>query len=112
MARLILSGDGTEFRPAVDNNLNLGSPTLAFKDEYFRNAPIITSDERLKQQFRSQPDREKDAALEIKNSICLYKFNESVDLKGDGARWHVGVKAQQVVSILESHGLNPFEYGF
>src|SRR5690606_18897587 len=38
--------------------------------------------------------------------------NDAVDLKGNGARWHVGVKAQQVVSILESHGLNPFDYAF
>ena len=50
--------------------------------------------------------------MEIKNSICLYKFNDAVDLKGDGARWHVGVRAQQVISILESHDLNPFEYAF
>ena len=42
----------------------------------------------------------------------MFKFNDAVDEKGDAARWHVGVKAQQVVSILESHDLNPFDYGF
>lgn len=91
---------------------NIGSASRKPANIYATTGTINTSDERLKQQFRSLDEREKAAALEIKNSICLYKFNDAVDLKGDGARWHVGVKAQQVISILESHDLDAMSYAF
>lgn len=97
---------------AANNTQSIGEAGRVVKDIHLGAAPIVSSDERLKQQFRSQSEREKAAALEIKNAICLYKFNDAVDLKGDGARWHVGVKAQQVISILESYDLNPSDYGF
>lgn len=100
------------FTAYSDNTIDLGTAALRFKNSYFSTAPTVSSDERLKQQFRSQTEAEKAVALEIKDSICLYKFNDAVDLKGDGARWHVGVKAQQVISIMQSHGLDPFRYGF
>lgn len=97
---------------AANNTQSIGEAVRVVKEIHLGAAPIVSSDERLKQQFRSQTQREKDAALEIKNSICLYKFNDAVDLKGDGARWHCGVKAQEVISILESHDLDPFGYAF
>lgn len=102
----------TSFGSFVDNTIDLGTSSLRIKNTYLANAPIVTSDERLKQQFRSQTEREKEAALEIKSSICLFKFSDAVDLKGDGARWHCGVKAQQVIEIMRRHDLEPFDYGF
>lgn len=98
--------------PDADNQYTLGTAGLRWSTIYAGTGAINTSDERLKQQFRSPSEREKDAAREIKESICLYKFNDAVDLKGDGARWHVGVRAQQVIAILEAHDLNPFDYAF
>ena len=98
--------------PDADNQYTLGTAGLRWSTIYAGTGAINTSDERLKQQFRSPSEREKDAAQEIKESICLYKFNDAVDLKGDGARWHVGVRAQQVIAILEAHDLNPFDYAF
>lgn len=98
--------------PDADNQYALGTAGLRWSTIYAGTGAINTSDERLKQQFRSPSEREKDAAREIKESICLYKFNDAVDLKGDGARWHVGVRAQQVIAILEAHDLNPFDYAF
>lgn len=98
--------------PNTDNTQKLGSASTRWSTVYAGTGTINTSDARLKQQFRSLSESERLAALEIKNSICLFKFNDAVELKGDGARWHVGVKAQQVVAIMESYGLNPFDYGF
>ncbi|WP_235165427.1 MULTISPECIES: tail fiber domain-containing protein [Pseudomonas] len=46
-----------------------------------------------------------------KVSYSQYKFNDAVGLKGDGARWHFGVIAQQVKAAFESEGLNACEYG-
>lgn len=103
--------DGT-FQPFADNLRSLGKAGARPSTIFAATGVINTSDERLKQQFRSVVDAEKAAALEIKATIGMFKFNDAVDEKGDAARWHVGVKAQQVVSILESHDLNPFDYGF
>lgn len=98
--------------PGVDNEVSLGIASNRWKDVYASTGTIQTSDERLKQQFRTQTEAEKAAALEIKDSICFFKFNEAVEIKDDGARWHCGVKAQQVVTILKNHGLDPFSYAF
>ena len=114
-AGVMLSGSGESTKylsPTTTNNVDLGTSSKRFKDVYLTNSPNVSSDERLKQNFRNLRATEKAAAIAIKESICLYKMRDSVEEKGDGARWHVGVKAQQVISILESHGLDPFEYGF
>ena len=96
-----------------DNVSNNGSASNRWKEMFAATGIINTSDERLKQQFRSQTDAEKAAAIEIKNSICLFKFNDAVEEKGDSdARWHCGAKAQQIVSILRYHNLDPFSYAF
>lgn len=100
------------FKPFNDNNTTLGAASQRWSTVYAGTGTINTSDERLKQQWRSQSEAEKAAALEIKSSIGLYKFNDAVAEKGDSARWHVGVKAQQVVSIMQSHGLDALAYGF
>lgn len=34
-----------------------------------------------------------------------------IALKGDGARLHAGVKAQDVIAAFELEGLDPFRYG-
>ncbi|QVW53859.1 tailspike protein I [Acinetobacter phage TaPaz] len=105
-------GGMTALRPSDDNLADLGSASNRWKNVYAGNGAIVTSDERYKQQFRSLSDAEKSAAKEIKESICLYKFNDMVETKGDGARWHVGVKAQQIVQIMTDHGLDWRQYGF
>lgn len=102
----------TDWGPIADNSKSNGKANRLWSVNYAGTSTINTSDERVKQQFRSQSDKEKAAALEIKSNICLFKFNDAVDLKGDRARWHVGVKAQQVISILESHDLSWQDYGF
>lgn len=107
----ILMANGS-VRPLTDNAYGLGSATNRWSSIYSTSGVIQTSDQRLKQQFRTLQETEKSAAIAIKNSICAFKFNDAVDLKGDDARWHIGVKAQEVVKIMEQHGLNPFDYGF
>jgi hypothetical protein len=39
------------------------------------------------------------------------KFKDAVAKKGDGARWHIGLIAQQVKAAFESEGLDAFAYG-
>jgi hypothetical protein len=43
--------------------------------------------------------------------IKAYKFNNSVAKKGDGARIHTGVIAQDVQAAFVAEGLDPTRYG-
>ena len=97
------------FYPTTDNMKNLGVPSNRWSTVYAGTGTINTSDEREKQQIKPIDD----AVLRAWEKIeyCQFKFNDAVNLKGDGARWHVGLIAQRVKEAFESEGLNAFEYG-
>jgi hypothetical protein len=102
--------DSNVFRPAVDNTKNLGDASFRWANVYAGNGSIITvSDKREKQQVKDI-----DAAVMRawgKVNYQQFKFNQAVETKGDGARWHIGVIAQQVKEAFESEGLDAFAYG-
>jgi len=98
------------FLPYADNAYNVGSASLRAK-EIFAVAPAInTSDGTLKQQVRTLTEIELNVAKKCKSLIRAFKFNDSVEAKGDKARIHIGVIAQDVKAAFESEGLNADEY--
>ncbi len=99
----------TFFRPGSDNVTALGGPSNRWSVVYAATGAINTSDERQKQQIKPIDA----AALRAwaKVEYCQYKFNDAVEKKGAGARWHFGLIAQRVKEAFESEGLNAFEYG-
>lgn len=97
--------------PGVDNVQNLGSATLRIGTIYTGTNPIVSSDGNLKQQVRTLHDSELAVARAIKGLIRAYKFNDAVEAKGDGARIHFGVIAQEVAAAFEAEGLDPDHYG-
>jgi hypothetical protein len=75
-------------------------------------APSInTSDETQKEQIRSLNDKEKAVAQKLKAAVKVFKFKDAVAKKGDNARMHCGVIAQEVQSIFQSEGLDADQYG-
>jgi hypothetical protein len=103
--------NGLDTTAGVDDVSNLGSASIRWK-EVFAVAPAInTSDEREKT-FLTIQDAERSAALEIKANLRKFKFNSAIEKKGDKARIHFGVAAQQIGSIMQSHNLDPHAYGF
>ena len=98
-------------RPGADNSQPLGDASKRWSVVYAGNGAIQTSDEREKEQQRVLTDKEKAAAIELKSAMRAFKWKESVDKKGDDARWHFGVMAQEVERIFERNGLNAHEYG-
>ena len=94
---------------SVDNTYTCGRASQRWTVVYAATGTINTSDERSKQQIT------RDLAPELKAwakvEFCKYKLNDSVKEKGDKARWHLGVIAQQVKAAFESEGLDPFAYG-
>jgi hypothetical protein len=96
--------------PLSDANLNLGSPALRFNTVYASNGTINTSDQRNKQDIKFLSNAEKQVATSIKGLIKSFKFKDAVAQKGDKARIHFGVMAQEVAQAFEAAGLDPTAY--
>ena len=99
------------FAPQTDNVATLGSAGNRWTTVYATTGTINTSDATQKQQGRSLSDAEKAVAIKIKAGLKAFKWNDDVEAKGDKARWHFGVYAQEVKSAFESEGLVAEEYG-
>jgi hypothetical protein len=100
----------TLFYPHVTNTYSIGSASNIVKDITLGVAPIVTSDMRAKQQWRDVSQAERAVAVKAKQLLKFFKLNDAVDLKGDGARWHIGVGAQDLEAAFASEGLNAAEY--
>jgi len=106
----------TPFNPStnatVDNTFDLGSGGKRYTDIYATNSTIQTSDQNEKQQIASLTDAEITAAKAISKLFKTFKWNDSVTEKGDNARTHTGVIAQQVETAMTDAGLDAGDYAF
>lgn len=98
-------------RPFTDNNHTLGQVGSRWTEVFAANGTINTSDEREKEQIRDLSDSEKAVAVRLKGLIKAFKFKDAVLKKGDKARIHIGLMAQQVKEAFEAEGLDGFAYG-
>jgi hypothetical protein len=101
----------TGFRPFADNTYTLGTSGQRWSEVYAANGTINTSDATEKQQVRELDDAERRTAQRIKGLIRAFKWNEAVESKGDGARIHFGVMAQDVEAAFAAEGLDATKYG-
>ena len=102
--------DGT-FTPAIDGDVTLGAPLFRWGQIYSTVGSISTSDEREKQDVADLSDAERRVAVALKGLIKKFRFKDSVAKKGDAARIHIGVMAQEVKAAFEAEGLDAFAYG-
>lgn len=110
-----ITGSGTvvygTFQSFGDGTSSCGSIGNRWSVVYATTGTINTSDEREKQDIRELSDIEKAVAAKLKGLIKVFRWKDSVIEKGDDARIHVGVIAQEVISAFQSEGLDPFQYG-
>lgn len=93
-------------RPGTDNNRNLGSASYRWSVVYSGTGTINTSDEREKVWRGALDAAEMRAANRIIGEMGFFQWADAVAEKGeDGARYHFGVKAQAVWSIMADEGL-------
>jgi len=95
-----------------DNTVDLGQSTARFDDIYATNGTIQTSDQNEKQQIASLTDAEIVAAKAISQLFKTFKWNDKVAAKGDAARRHTGVVAQDVEAAMTAAGLDAGDYAF
>jgi len=93
-----------------DNDADLGRPTYRFDDLYATNGTIQTSDANEKQDVAELDEAEKRVATAAKGLVRKFRWIDSVEKKGDDARIHVGVIAQDLKAAFEAEGLDPSRY--
>jgi hypothetical protein len=98
-------------RPSTDNAHTLGTASRRWSVVYSATGAINTSDERSKEQVTTISEAERLVAAQLKGMMKKFKYKDAVTKKGDNARWHFGVIAQEVVQAFSGQGLDATEYG-
>jgi|GEM_PF-1264582 len=98
--------------PGADSTQSCGLASRRWSTVYAATGTINTSDGREKTTVRPFTPAELAAAAELGHGIGVYQWLAMVEAKGETARQHIGMTVQQAIAILESHGLDPFAYGF
>lgn len=96
--------------PGIDNSQNFGSASFRWNTIFAGTGAINTSDARDKQQVRGLFESERVVAGRLKSLIRSFKFSDAVMMKGEQARIHFGVVAQEVRDAFVSEGLDPEKY--
>ena len=94
-----------------DNTTSLGQASYRMTDIYATNGTIATSDQNEKQSIQSLTTAEMNVGKKLSSLIKTYKWNSSVEEKGDSARTHTGIIAQDVQQAFNDEGLDASKYG-
>ena len=107
------NGQQRSLTPAnyFDGGMNLGVSTHRWATVFATTGSISTSDRNAKQDIEDLSDAEKSVAVALKGLIKKYRFKDAVAQKGDDARIHIGVIAQDVEQAFSDAGLDGFRYG-
>ena len=98
------------FKPIADNAHSLGDATYRWSQLYAATGTINTSDARLKTEITSLEQREKAVAILIKSLVKRFKYVDAIAIKGNSARIHIGVIAQEIEQAFITEGLDPSHY--
>jgi hypothetical protein len=104
----IFSVDGTG--NAVDNTNDLGTASVRWDDVYATNGTIQTSDANEKQDIEALSEAETRVAVAAKGLLRKFRWKSAVEEKGDDARVHFGIIAQDLQAAFEAEGLDAGRY--
>ena len=94
----------------LDNSLDLGHSVARWDDIYATNGTIQTSDRNEKQDIAELSDAEQRVAVAAKGLLRKFRWKDSVAEKGDDARIHFGIIAQDLQAAFEAEGLDAGDY--
>ena len=94
-----------------DGAIDLGASSARFDDIYATNGTIQTSDRNEKQDIAELSDAEQRVAVACKGLLRKFRWKDSVAEKGDDARIHFGIIAQDLQAAFEAEGLDAGDYG-
>jgi len=95
---------------ATDDITDLGSGSYRFDNIYATNGTIQTSDRNEKQDIAELSDAETRVAVAAKGLLRKFKWKSAVEEKGDEARIHFGIIAQDLQDAFTAEGLDAGDY--
>ena len=113
---LVFAGDYDAIYPndgglnSRDNAVDLGFSSVRFDDIYATNGTIQTSDRNEKQDTEALSDAEQRVAVAAKGLLRKFRWISSVEEKGDDARIHFGIIAQDLQDAFTAEGLDAGRY--
>jgi len=93
-----------------DDAIDLGESGNRFDDIYATNGTIQTSDANEKQDIEALSDAEQRVAVACKGLLRKFRWKSAVEEKGDEARIHFGIIAQDLQAAFEAEGLDAGRY--
>ena len=102
---------GTATGSDNDNAIDLGGSYARWDDVFATNGTIQTSDQNEKQDIASLTTKELNVAKKLSTLFKTFRWKDKVEQKGDKARTHSGIVAQEVQSTFKSEGLDASKYG-
>jgi len=94
-----------------DNTVDLGHPSYRFDDLFATNGTVQTSDQNEKQDIASATAKELNVAKKLSALFKTFRWKDKVAEKGDKARTHTGIIAQEIQSAFSAEGLDASNYG-
>jgi hypothetical protein len=94
----------------TDGVSDLGKVTIRWNDVYAINGTIQTSDRNEKQDIEALSDAEKRVAVACKGLLRKFRWIDAVAKKGDDARIHFGIIAQDLQDAFAAEGLDAGRY--
>ncbi len=93
-----------------DNAIDLGHSSARFDDIYATNGTIQTSDRNEKQDIAELSDAEQRVAVAAKGLLRKFRWRDAVTERGDEARTHFGIIAQDLQAAFAAEGLDAGDY--
>jgi len=94
-----------------DNAISMGRSSGRYDDIYATNGTIQTSDVNEKQDIEALSEAETRVAVAAKALLRKFRWKSAVEEKGDDARVHFGIIAQDLQAAFEAEGLDAGNYG-
>jgi len=94
----------------ADDVVDLGHPSYRFDDVFATNTSISTSDKNEKQDIEELTDAEKRVAVVAKGLMRKFRWKSKVAEKGDKARTHFGIIAQDLQDAFTAESLDASKY--
>ena len=95
---------------STDGVATLGFSSSRFDDIYATNGTIQTSDRNEKQDIEELTEAEQRVAVAAKGLLRKFRWKDAVAEKGDDARIHFGIIAQDLQAAFEAEGLDAGRY--
>jgi hypothetical protein len=95
----------------ADDTYDLGNSAVRWRDIYTNGAVTTSSDQNEKQDIASLTAKELKVATKLSALFKTYRWKDRVVEKGDKARTHSGIIAQDIQSAFSAEGLDASKYG-